>query len=67
FIICCSIGLITPPVGNVLNVVSSVTRVPFERSVIGILPYAGSLMLLLILLLIFPEIIIGPLNFMIGK
>ncbi|SFS70467.1 TRAP transporter, DctM subunit [Succinivibrio dextrinosolvens] len=67
FIICCSIGLITPPVGNVLNVVSSVTRVPFERSVIGILPYAGSLLLLLILFLIFPEIIIGPLNFMIGK
>ncbi|MDD7021554.1 MAG: TRAP transporter large permease subunit [Aeromonadales bacterium] len=67
FIICCAIGLITPPVGNVLNVVSSVTRVPFERSAAGILPYAGALVVLMFLMLIFPEIIIGPLEFMTGK
>lgn len=67
FIFCCSIGLITPPVGNVLNVVSGVTRVPFERAVIGILPYAGVLMLLLLLMLFFPSIVIVPMEFLTGQ
>ena len=67
FIFCCSIGLITPPVGNVLNVVSGVTRVPFERAVLGVLPYAGVLILLMILMLLFPSIIIGPMEFFVGK
>ena len=55
FIFCCSIGLITPPVGNVLNVV------------LGVLPYAGVLILLMILMLLFPSIIIGPMEFFVGK
>ncbi len=62
FILCCSIGLITPPVGNVLNVVSSVTKVPFERAVLGIVPYAGALIVLMFLLLIFPQIVIVPME-----
>lgn len=67
FIICCSIGLITPPVGNVLNVVSSVTRVPFERAVMGIMPYAAALIVLMVLLLIFPDIVIVPMEFLTSK
>lgn len=67
FILCCSIGLITPPVGNVLNVVSSVTKVPFERAVLGILPYAGALIGLMITLLIFPEIVIWPMQFLTAR
>ena len=67
FIFCCSIGLITPPVGNVLNVVSGVTRVPFERAVLGVLPYAGVLIGLMILMLIFPSIVIAPMEFFVGK
>lgn len=63
FILCCSIGLITPPVGNVLNVVSSVTKVPFERAVLGILPYALSLIVLMFILLIFPQIVLVPMEF----
>lgn len=67
FILCCSIGLITPPVGNVLNVVSSVTKVPFERAVLGILPYALSLIVLMFLLLIFPQIVLVPMEFLTSK
>lgn len=67
FIMCCSIGLITPPVGNVLNVVSSVTRVPFERAVIGILPYALTLIVLMFLFLIFPDLILVPMQFLTAK
>ncbi len=67
FILCCSIGLITPPVGNVLNVVSSVTRVPFERAVMGILPYAVTLIVLMFILLLFPELVIVPMEFFTAK
>lgn len=67
FILCCSIGLITPPVGNVLNVVSSVTRVPFEKAVLGILPYSLALIGLMTILLIFPEIVIIPMEFLSSK
>ncbi len=67
FILCCSIGLITPPVGNVLNVVSSVTKVPFERAVLGILPYAGILIVLMFILLIFPDIVIVPMEYLTAR
>ena len=67
FIFCCSVGLITPPVGNVLNVVSGVTKVPFERAVLGVLPYAGVLFFLMFLMLLFPSIVIAPMEFLTGK
>ena len=67
FIFCCSVGLITPPVGNVLNVVSGVTKVPFERAVLGVLPYAGVLFGLMLLMLLFPSIVIAPMEFLTGK
>ncbi|MCW1891146.1 TRAP transporter large permease subunit [Vibrio chagasii] len=39
FVINCSIGLITPPVGTVLNVVCGVARVPMSTAVKGVLPH----------------------------
>jgi tripartite ATP-independent transporter DctM subunit len=38
FILNCSIGLITPPVGNVLNVITGVSKLPFEQCVKGCCP-----------------------------
>ena len=67
FIFCCSVGLITPPVGNVLNVVSGVTKVPFERAVLGVLPYAGVLFALMLIMLLFPAVVIAPMEFLMGK
>ncbi len=38
FIINCSIGLITPPIGNVLNVISGVAKLKFDDAVRGVFP-----------------------------
>ncbi len=62
FILNCSIGLITPPVGNVLNVIAGVSRLPFETCVKGVLPYLATMLGLLLLFTIFPSIILSPLN-----
>ncbi|MDO4642860.1 MAG: TRAP transporter large permease subunit [Cardiobacteriaceae bacterium] len=63
FIMNTSIGLITPPVGNVLNVITGVTKLPFDRAARGMLPYATMLIILLILFLIFPQLVIAPYQF----
>ncbi|MGE8106324.1 TRAP transporter large permease [Allorhizobium sp. NPDC080224] len=60
FIMNCCIGLITPPVGVVLNVVSGVGRVPLGKVVTGIVPFLLAQVLVLVLLVIFPEIVIVP-------
>lgn len=62
FIINCSIGLITPPVGNVLNVISGVARLKFDDAVRGVGPYILTLYAILILFIFFPTIIITPLK-----
>ena len=62
FILNCSIGLITPPVGNVLNVIAGVSRLPFEECVRGVLPYLLSMLGLLVLMTIFPQLILAPLR-----
>ncbi|SBS35108.1 Sialic acid TRAP transporter permease protein SiaT [Marinomonas spartinae] len=66
FVINTSIGLITPPVGNVLNVVCGVSRVPMSASIKGVLPFIGAYMLLLILFIVFPGIITVPMKLIIG-
>ena len=55
FVINCSIGLITPPVGTVLNVVCGVAKVPMSAAVRGILPFILAYIGLLILFVIFPQ------------
>lgn len=62
FILNCSIGLITPPVGNVLNVIAGVSRLPFEKCVKGVLPYLATMLGLLLLFTIFPSMILAPLK-----
>ncbi len=64
YILNCSIGLITPPVGNVLNVITGVSRLPFEACVKGVLPYLGVMMGLLLLFALFPALILTPLGWM---
>jgi tripartite ATP-independent transporter DctM subunit len=66
FLIACSIGLITPPVGTVLNVVSGVSRIPFFDVVLGVWPYVLSLLLTLLLLVLVPQIVIVPARFLAG-
>ncbi|MBC2775057.1 TRAP transporter large permease subunit [Rhizobium sp. AQ_MP] len=65
FIMNCCIGLITPPVGVVLNVVSGVGRVPLGKVVTGIWPFLIAQILVLLLLVLFPEIVIVPARWLI--
>ena len=66
FIMNACIGLITPPVGTVLNVVCGVGSIRVEKAVKGILPFVGVYSLLLILFIVFPELIITPMKIMTG-
>ena len=66
FVINTSIGLITPPVGTVLNVVCGVGRVPMSQAVRGVWPFLLAYVVLLALFVAFPSIIIVPMKFLIG-
>jgi TRAP-type C4-dicarboxylate transport system permease large subunit len=50
------IGLLTPPVGMVLYVLSKVARIPFERCVTATLPFLVPLLVVLLLLTFVPEL-----------
>jgi tripartite ATP-independent transporter DctM subunit len=60
FILVGSIGLITPPVGTVLNVVAGVGKMRFEEVVVGVMPYLITYLLLLSLFIVFPQIVTAP-------
>ena len=58
------IGLLTPPVGVVLNVVSGVARVPLGRVVWGVMPFLLAYTVLLMLFVVFPELITVPMHWL---
>ncbi|OJF99551.1 TRAP transporter large permease [Pararhizobium antarcticum] len=60
FIMNCCIGLLTPPVGVVLNVVSGVGRVPLGQVTVGVLPFLAAQVFVLFMLVLFPDIVIVP-------
>jgi TRAP-type transport system large permease protein len=60
FILNCSIGLLTPPVGTVLNVVCGVGKVPLSQAVRGTAPFLMAYVALMGLFIVFPQIIIVP-------
>ncbi|OWJ92373.1 L-dehydroascorbate transporter large permease subunit [Pseudomonas sp. A46] len=62
FILNTTIGLITPPVGNVLNVVSGVGRVGLDRVMVGVLPFVCAHLTVLGLLIAFPALVMTPLR-----
>ncbi|GGK04012.1 TRAP transporter large permease subunit [Pseudomonas matsuisoli] len=66
FVMTCAIGLITPPVGLVLNVVAGVTRIDFMSTVKGVLPFLLAELLIIALLLIFPDLLLVPARWISG-
>lgn len=54
------IGLITPPVGTVLYVGCSVSKLSLDRIVKGILPFLLAETLFLVVCIVFPQIITAP-------
>ncbi|NYT80086.1 TRAP transporter large permease subunit [Alcaligenaceae bacterium] len=64
FIMNNAIGLITPPVGTVLNVVCGVARVRMDPVIRAVMPYLLTQSAVLLLLVLFPQLVMAPLNFM---
>ena len=60
FVLNGSIGLVTPPVGTVLNVVAGVGRMPLHQVVKGVNPFLITYVLILSLFVVFPQIVIAP-------
>lgn len=60
FIINNSIGLVTPPVGTVLNVVAGVGRMRMDDVTRGVLPFMAVQFLVMFLMVLFPAIVMVP-------
>jgi tripartite ATP-independent transporter DctM subunit len=64
FVINTAIGLVTPPVGIVLSVSAGVSGVPMHKVAKGSMPFLASQVAILILLVIFPQIVLAPLEWL---
>jgi TRAP-type C4-dicarboxylate transport system permease large subunit len=60
FIINNAIGLITPPVGTVLNTVAGVGKISMDAVTRGVWPFMLAQFLVLFLLVLFPELVMVP-------
>jgi len=60
FIVNNSIGLITPPVGTVLNVVAGVSRISMEDLMKGVWPFLLAQLVVLFLMVLFPQLVMWP-------
>jgi len=64
FVLNGAIGLITPPVGTVLNVVAGVGRLSLAQVIKGVNPFLLTYTLILALFVVFPQIVIAPVAWM---
>jgi TRAP-type transport system large permease protein len=64
FIMNNAIGLITPPVGTVLNVVSGVARISLDDAFKGVMPFFLAQLAVLFGLVLFPDIVLVPLKWL---
>ena len=64
FVLNGAIGLITPPVGTVLNVVAGVGRMPLHEVIRGVNPFLVTYLVILSMLVAFPQIVTAPVAFM---
>jgi len=67
FIINNAIGLLTPPVGTVLNVVCGVGRIPMHDVIRGVMPFLMSQVVVMGLLIAFPSLVMVPLKFLLAR
>lgn len=67
FIMNNAIGLLTPPVGIVLNVVAGVAKVPMWQVIRGVMPFLLSLSALMFLFVLFPALVTVPARFLWGR
>ena len=62
FIMNNAIGLITPPVGTVLNVVCGVARISMDTAFRGVLPFLTAQLIVMFLLVLFPQLVLVPMK-----
>ncbi|HWR30141.1 MAG TPA: TRAP transporter large permease subunit [Negativicutes bacterium] len=62
FILNNAIGLLTPPVGTVLNAACGAGKVSMDDLMVDIMPYLIVETVLLVLLIVFPELVLVPLK-----
>ncbi|MEC0301058.1 TRAP transporter large permease subunit [Peribacillus frigoritolerans] len=62
FILNNAIGLLTPPVGTVLNVMCGISKISMEDIMKGIWPFLLVEVIILILLILFPSLVLVPLE-----
>lgn len=60
------IGLLTPPVGTVLNVAAGVGKVSMDDIIKGVIPFMWVEIILLLLLTLFPQLVLVPLKWFTG-
>jgi tripartite ATP-independent transporter DctM subunit len=66
FIMNNAIGLITPPVGTVLNVVCGVAKISMDEAFKGVMPFFLAQLAVLFLLVFFPDLVLVPLKWWMG-
>ena len=64
FIMNNAIGLITPPVGIVLNVMCGVAKIPLSELMRGLWPFLWAELAVLLLLVLFPALVMVPLRWL---
>ena len=64
FIMNNAIGLVTPPVGTVLNVVCGVAKIPMSGAIKGVVPFMIAQTIVMFLLVVFPQLVMWPLQWM---
>lgn len=64
FIMNNAIGLLTPPVGTVLNVVAGVSKESLDKVIVGVWPFLLAETLLLFTLVLFPQLVLVPLRWL---
>jgi tripartite ATP-independent transporter DctM subunit len=64
FVLNGAIGLVTPPVGTVLNVVAGVGRLPMHQVIKGVNPFLFTYLIVLGLFIVFPQIVTAPVAWM---
>jgi tripartite ATP-independent transporter DctM subunit len=64
FVLNGAIGLITPPVGTVLNVVAGVGRLSMHQVIKGVNPFLGTYLIILTAFVLFPQIVTAPVAWM---
>ncbi|MCX8117048.1 MAG: TRAP transporter large permease subunit [Desulfobacterota bacterium] len=66
FMINNAIGLVTPPVGTVLNTVAGVGKVHMDEVTKGVLPFMMAQFAIMFLMVLFPQLVTWPAKLLIG-